>query len=270
VPPLISYFPFDSGLGESSRENRWRAMMTWMRTTGILTASPTLNTVDDDNFVSPGTGLEVQIAVGDAWVQGHMFRHADDPSYLEIPYNDSGSTRYDLVTIRADFEANTILYHLIEDSIIPIQDQEIWDLPLAIITVEDQATEITSGDIEDVRVRSVQGEAGSNVISVSINAETVDTNTTINPNAYRLFNLTVEDDLTITISDFSSSSITSKVTIYLIQDGTGGHTVTFSGNVLFPAGIQPANTQNANSMDMYEFEWNGTNWMCVNNTSDYS
>lgn len=276
MPADFNYYPYEAGEGSSITESRWTKFFRWMRTDGVLTTSQILPS-DADLYVSAGFGRSIQIETGEAMIKGTMFIHSGSAYEIAITENPDPFPRIDLLVLRNNFATDITAYAVVEgepaeDPLTPTpEDSEaVCELPLASILVQPLTENILDEDITDLRVRSMQGDTGSNVIPFSINAETIDTATTINPNMYRVFNLSVGDDLTVTISDFSSSSITSKVTIYLIQDGTGGHTVTFSGNVLFPAGIQPANTENANSMDMYEFEWNGTHWLLVNNTSDYA
>jgi hypothetical protein len=177
LPPAeFFYFPFDAGPGAESAENQWGEMFVWMRTTGVLTESLTLDPSAGDLAVSPGslTDLVIQIAVGQAWVQGFMFQHEEDYAYYDIEENSSGDPRIDLVVVELDVDNN-----IIEEKVVtgtpdpspvpptPIQNDTIWQMPLAEIAVADGATTITSMDITDVRVRSVQGDGGSSAVSLT-------------------------------------------------------------------------------------------------------
>jgi len=167
MAPNIEFFPFDDGPGANSEENRWGDMMKYMRTTGILTTSNTLSPTGD-SAIAPQLNMQIQAYHGESWVEGFMFIHTGDTYPLVINDNTSGDPRIDLVTLRLDRDANTIEYHVEEGTPdpspvapTPVQDDVIWDLPLAEIAVSDGATVITTMDITDVRTRSYQAQKGS-------------------------------------------------------------------------------------------------------------
>jgi hypothetical protein len=126
------------------------------------------------NPADPSTGTQVQVEDGEAFIQGFMFIQEDGPEVIDIPLNESGDPRIDLLVLRLDKENDIIFYVDIEGDPDPspvppdpIQNSTIWDLPLAEIAVADGATEITSMDITDVRVRSMQGDGGSSAVSLT-------------------------------------------------------------------------------------------------------
>jgi len=153
MPATFQYFPFDD---QAAYETQWRQMAQTWRTTGILVQGSVMDATNGDCAVSPGTGLEIRIAPGKAWIKGHFFDHTDDYYYMPVSPNTSGTTRQDLVVIRADFTANSISYQILEGTTIPVQTPTIWDLPLAIVAVPNDASSITSGNITDLRVSSNQ------------------------------------------------------------------------------------------------------------------
>lgn len=177
MPPAeFFYFPFDAGPGSESAENQWGEMFVWMRTTGILTESLTLNTTTDDLAVTPGslTDLVIEVAIGEAWVQGFMYQHTTDYALYDLEENLSGDPRIDLVVVELDVDANEIVEKVVTGTPdpspvapTPIQNSTIWQMPLAEIYVADGATTITSMDITDVRVRSMQGDGGSVAVTLS-------------------------------------------------------------------------------------------------------
>lgn len=164
----FDYFPFESGDGAFITEPRWKLMFTWMRTVGVLTLEDPLPT-DADLFVGPTMpGLSVEVFPGEAFIQGMFWSHTGDPAGLSITGNTSGDPRIDLVVLRTDFVNDIIEYVVIEGDPDPspvppdpIQNDTVWDLPLAEVEVADGATEITSMDITDVRVPSYQAQKGS-------------------------------------------------------------------------------------------------------------
>jgi len=153
MPATIEFFPFDD---QASYEDQWRAMAQTWRTSGILVQGGIMDLSGGDCAVEPGTGLEIKIAPGHAWIKGHYFKHTDDYVYLPITPNSSGSNRSDLVVLRADFTNNTIGYEILEGTTTPVQTTTIWDLPLAAVRVANGASAIASSDITDLRVSSNQ------------------------------------------------------------------------------------------------------------------
>lgn len=154
MPATFEYFPFDSGPGANSAEAQWRDMMENMMSTGIIVQGSSMDATNGECAVSIGTGLQVKVATGRAWIRGHLFKHTDDDHYISIPENISGATRKDLVVIRADFTNNLISYELLLNTSQPIQNASIYDLPLAEVSVGNGVTSFVSTDIVDRRVSS--------------------------------------------------------------------------------------------------------------------
>jgi hypothetical protein len=152
VAATFEYYPFDSGPGSEAKETQWRDMAeTWL-STGIIMQGIGMDTSGGDCAVTPGTGLQISIAPGKAWVKGHFFKHTGDPALLSIEPNTSGSTRNDLVVIRNDFTANEISYQILTGSTTPTQNATTWELPIAQLSVPNNASSITSSNITDKRV----------------------------------------------------------------------------------------------------------------------
>ena len=125
-------------------------------------------------------------------------------------------------------------------------------------------------DFSDPNKVVINGEAGGGGGIDAITTESTGSNTTITTSNAAMHKLTMTGNLTATIADFPESSKTHRFILKVMQDGTGGRTLTIAGNVLFPAGIQPANSESAGAFDLYEFVWDGTNWLLDNKTSAYS
>jgi hypothetical protein len=167
----FNYFPFDTGPGANSDEVRWGEMLSWMRTTGILTVNPPPLSAVGDCAVAPDVAMQIQVYDGTAWMQGFYFAHTNDPFPIVISPNSSGDPRIDLVTLQLDLINNEITYFVVEGTPdpspvapLPQQDADIWQFPLAEVTVADGAIVINIGDISDVRVPSIQGNTGSSAI----------------------------------------------------------------------------------------------------------
>ncbi|PRZ12359.1 hypothetical protein CLV36_11423 [Laceyella sediminis] len=152
MPAIVNSFPWDD---TPSYEADWRDMMENMRSTGIIVQGPIMDGSTGDCAVSPGTGLQVKVAPGKAWVKGHMWKHTADYIYLPIDANTSGSSRTDLIVLRVDFTNNFMTYTVIQGPYaVPINNSTTWDLPLAEVTVPNNASSISAADIKDRRVTS--------------------------------------------------------------------------------------------------------------------
>lgn len=174
MPSEFFFYPFDEGEGSTLTEDRWKWLFTWMRTVGVLTTEESLPE-DADLFVAPANiGLAVQVYPGEAFIQGMYWRHAGDPWSLSIIDNEDedagedGYARIDLVVLRCDFPNDIMEYVVIEGEPAefpeppePIQNDTIWDLPLAQVYVEAEAAEIDPEDITDLREPSYQAWTGS-------------------------------------------------------------------------------------------------------------
>jgi len=154
--PTYDYYPFDSGLGANSTESRWREMMRKMKTTGIVVEGTRMDVSADNCAVSAGSGMQVTIVPGKAWIRGHFFSHTGTNETLAIGSNTSGSTRTDLVVIRCDFVNNTMGYVVLQGTITPVQNANTWDLPLATVAVPNNASSASSFTFTDKRVFAAQ------------------------------------------------------------------------------------------------------------------
>lgn len=153
MPAEFKFFPFDN---QECWEEEWREMMQRMRSTGILVSGSKMEGISGDCAVTPGTGLQVKIAPGCAWVRGHMWKHTGGAAFLPIYANHSGNVRTDLIVLRADFSNNVMQYMVLQGTKTPVQNAVVWDLPLAMVHVPNDATEIQETDIVDQRVSANQ------------------------------------------------------------------------------------------------------------------
>lgn len=156
MPATFDYYPFDSGAGANSTETRWRNMMNYMKSTGIIVQGSAIGNPGSDCAVTAGTGMTVNIDIGKAWIRGHMFEHSGTATSLAIASNSSGSTRTDLIVLRADFVGNTIQYQVLQGTTTPVQSSTVWDLPLATVAVPNGAASSASFTITDKRVFATQ------------------------------------------------------------------------------------------------------------------
>lgn len=167
----ISYFPFDTGVGANANEERWRDMMKWMRTTGILSTNQPLSTSTSDCYVEVNMGMQLQVHPGLAWVNGFYFS-STAIELINISPNPYSDPRIDLVCIRLSLIADDIVFAVLEGTPAmspvapsPQQDDDIWEFPICQVDIPAMTVSLTSMDLTDVRVPSYQGNTGSSPLT---------------------------------------------------------------------------------------------------------
>lgn len=214
------YFPYQTGSGAQVTQDKWNKMFKWMRTNGILTENTTLNSSTDDLAVTAGTGLQVQVAQGKAFIEGTFFLQDGNYTELAISPNSSGDDRIDLVVLTADFVAKTTTLEVLEGTPAmspvaptPQQDTDAWQFPLAEVYVADGAMSIVSMDITDERVISVQGSGGGPGDSVCVVYQSTDQSLGNGMAGASSFNSTIYDP-----SSMHSDSVENNK-IHILEDG---------------------------------------------------
>jgi len=108
--------------------------------------------------VVPGSGLEVIVNSGVVYYMGEF--HDVEQTALSIASNSSGHVRGDLVVW--NYGSKSLLvrqgsgYAVVEGSEVPVFPRpEDDDIPLALVVVDDGATEFVTDDIKDIRVNGV-------------------------------------------------------------------------------------------------------------------
>lgn len=145
-----TYLPFDSGAGADVAEAGWRGMARHWRPSGPLITD--LAPADWDVLQpSAGTGRQVLVEAGSAWIAGH-YGEWDAQSALDITANTSGSTRVDAIVARVDFVNNTIELDVVEGTPgagLPAltQDTSEWEILLGSSTLLDDGTTVTVADL---------------------------------------------------------------------------------------------------------------------------
>ena len=161
----ITYFPFDSGAGATSREDRWRLMASLWRDTGIIEGL--LNNLQ---CYADSTGMQVKVKGGVAWIEGFYFS-SDAETILTISTSDPTNPRIDYVTARVDWDTNTIGFVIIvgtpaaspsAPSLLNTATQ--YDMPIAKVTVPAAAVTIAAGNVLDARITSASAGASIGLV----------------------------------------------------------------------------------------------------------
>jgi hypothetical protein len=139
-----TYQPFDAGDGADVAEAGWRAMARHWAADGVLVTGQAVSDYTDFLAVTAGTGLQVLVSAGEAWVGGH-YAEWETQSALTVGSNASGSTRVDVVVARADFVNNDIELDIVAGT--PgagapalTQNSSTWEIPLAQYSVTNGAS----------------------------------------------------------------------------------------------------------------------------------
>lgn len=129
----IESYPFDD---QASYEVQWQSMMRYFRGTGVVPTGAAMTTTTTNCGVSTtGNPLEVAVSAGEAYIRGFYFTNDADYPVAITSNSGGGGDRVDLITLRLDRPSNQITPFYIEGSTTPTQNVDIWDLPLARVTV---------------------------------------------------------------------------------------------------------------------------------------
>lgn len=148
----ISAWPFYSVAVTDTQFNRWSTLLSIARgRAGVKTSS--------DFAVSPGSGLQVSIAAGEAFVSSRV---AYDTASNTVTLATANPTnpRIDLIVIRVNVSAKTVAIAALTGTpaaspVAPTPATDpagITELPLAQVTVPAGATVLTAGNIADQRI----------------------------------------------------------------------------------------------------------------------
>lgn len=138
------YGPFD---GTPAYEDFWREMMKHAVNNS---SSGVIRGFGNDFLVyGDSTGMQVKVDTGEAWLRGH-FAKSTSVKTLPIASNATGSTRKDLVVLRADFVNNRVEVDVITGTTTaptPTTNSAIWETALGVVSVPNGAVTITAGNV---------------------------------------------------------------------------------------------------------------------------
>lgn len=115
-----------------------------------FTSTGVMNDEPNQLKVSAGSGMNVTVAIGFAYINGYWC-YNDLPLILNVPLNETPSTRYDSVRVRWNATTRRIEILYIADDIVNVRNDSYYDLQLAQIKVDPSVSSISSEDITDVR-----------------------------------------------------------------------------------------------------------------------
>src|SRR5689334_23111767 len=105
---LTQYAPFDTGAGSNTMEATWRSMMRRNVVTGVVAG-----VLNEFLVIGDGSGMNVKIATGECWIEGHWGQLATGPVTQTIATAHATLARFDRVVLRADFVNNYIQYDVV-------------------------------------------------------------------------------------------------------------------------------------------------------------
>lgn len=125
-------YPFDAGSGSAIVEDEWRRMARLWRPSGVIGVAGAAAL-----RVTTGTGASLNIAAGDAIVEGFYY-YNDAAVALSVPSNIDPKPRTNLVVLRLNPAANAINLAIVEGTpaVTPVApgptqvDTGIWEEPL--------------------------------------------------------------------------------------------------------------------------------------------
>ncbi len=148
----IIYFPFNTGAGADSMQDRWTKMARLWCDTGV---------VDEGNkfeVYADNSGLRVKVKSGIAWIRGHYIE-SDAEEILAIGAADPSNPRIDRVVLRVNWTLNTIALAVLQGApaaspsapaLTQVQGA-MWEISLAQVRVDATVASIVAGKVTDER-----------------------------------------------------------------------------------------------------------------------
>lgn len=112
--------------------------------TGVMNDTP------NQLRVIAGSGMNVVVSIGFALINGYWC-YNDELLSLNVPLNETPSTRYDSVRLRWNATTRHIEIIYIADDIVNVRNDMYYDLQIAQIKVDPSTSAISDDDITDTR-----------------------------------------------------------------------------------------------------------------------
>lgn len=112
--------------------------------TGVMNDTP------NQLRVIAGSGMNVVVSIGFALINGYWC-YNDELLSLNVPLNETPSTRYDSVRVRWNATTRQIDIIYIADDIVNVRNDMYYDLQIAQIKVDPSTSSISDADITDTR-----------------------------------------------------------------------------------------------------------------------
>lgn len=152
------YGPFNAGTGANFDETQWREFFGNLITAGVLKGAKVNGSAGGDLAITaPGGAMSVNLATGCAAVYGFGYENTATLA-VTIGAADATLKRIDVVCIKFDFSARTVqvAVHVGTLAASPVapaltQNATTWEVPLSQVFVSNGVTQITSGNLTDVR-----------------------------------------------------------------------------------------------------------------------
>lgn len=127
--------------------------------TGVSQYATIGGSYGDDLEVTVGSGLQVLVGTGQAWVRGAWFK-SDASTAIALSAADPSLDRYDLIVLKKDISANPMLSLTKRTGTpgsspvapTPTQNETVWELVLCKVHVVAGATTLSGGDLTDQRI----------------------------------------------------------------------------------------------------------------------
>lgn len=142
-------YPF--GSSSIATEDQWSSMFRLTQVDGVYATDPTGTNLR----VTGSNASTVQVAAGEAWVQGTYYAN-DAALNVSVPTNSGGgSARKDLVVLRRDPSSDTVaVAYKTGGTSFPSLTQTLngtWEIPLAQVTVAAGASVVPAANVTDYR-----------------------------------------------------------------------------------------------------------------------
>lgn len=152
------YYPFDTGNGASVTQAQWQRMAQYWTRSGVAGDASTGYL----KVTATGVNMQTTVSPGEAFIRG-FFYQTDAPITLTHVSNTAGNPRLDLVVLQLDTNLDLIKVVIKQGtpSATPVAPTptyptvltgNIYEIPLALVRVENGVTAIASTKVTDSRV----------------------------------------------------------------------------------------------------------------------
>lgn len=164
----IIYFPFNSGTGALSYQDRWGKMAKVWRATGVLPDVSNRLETYGNSF-----GMLVKIKSGAAWIEG-FYMENDAEVAMAIDASNGSNPRIDVVVARVNWTTNIASFAVLKgtaavspSAVALTQSATIWEIALAHVTVDALAVTIAAAKVADMRIISANPLSLAMVMAIS-------------------------------------------------------------------------------------------------------
>lgn len=252
----ITYYPFD---GTAVYEAQWLKMFRPVLPACVIRVGRSHIDLNLFEVFGDSSGMQVKVKSGTAYIEG-FFVESTAEEIVTINTADATNPRKDRIILKLDRTGNAITLTKLTGtpaaSPTPptlTQNDDTWEMSLAIVTVPAAAATITSGNVASERFFILDKLYKPTSYNATTLHQTLTDGATIN------WNMDSGGSAQVTLAGNRTMAAPTNLRqgatyiIQVMQDGTGSRTLTWNSVFKWPAGVSPVLSTAANSKDLFSF-----------------